>query len=333
MNGLVPVDEMEITVIVDNVTDGLSTTLPEATSEMRTLFASGRTGASSSCLCSAAHGLSLLVTTRVDARSHTMLFDTGPDSSVFERNVSRLAIDLGSVDEVFLSHGHWDHCGAALLALDRIRALSGRATTPVHVHPSMFRSRGITMPDGSVSWMDEVPSLEELTAFGASPVGGIEPRVILAGTVFSSGEVPRVTDYERGLPGHVARTADGGAEPDERIDDERWAAVEVEGLGVVVLTACSHAGIGNILEHARHAFGGTPLHAVVGGLHLAGPNEQVIGPSSHAIEASGASIVAPGHCTGWRATAALSQRLSGRVQPLAVGMRLRFAPSFTVHQH
>ena len=37
---------------------------------------------------------------------HTLLFDTGPDESIFERNVIRLGVDMGGVDAMMLSHGH-----------------------------------------------------------------------------------------------------------------------------------------------------------------------------------------------------------------------------------
>ena len=55
--------------------------------------------------------------------------------------------------------------------------------------------------------------------------------------------------------------------------DERFVAVNVRGKGLVVLTACSHAGVVNVLTHARTCFADQPLHAVLGGLHLSGSNE------------------------------------------------------------
>ncbi|MFN6118707.1 MAG: MBL fold metallo-hydrolase [Actinomycetes bacterium] len=319
---LVPVDALDITVIVDNVTDGLSSTIPAARSEMRALMAAARPAGSASCLCCAAHGLSLLVTVMIEGSQRTLLFDTGPDATVFERNVARLGIDLGAADELFLSHGHWDHCGAALLALDAIRARSGRRTTPVHAHPGMFRARGLRLGPDRVTWMDEIPSIRELTEFGGDVSTETSAAGILGGAAYSSGEIPRTTAFERGMPGHVARLDDGTVVPDEEIVDERWLGVHVRGLGLVLLTACSHAGIGNIVAHARAALRDVPLYAIVGGLHLAGSNEVHLEPSVEAVVASGATLLAPGHCTGWRAVTALAHRHPGDLQPLAVGMRL-----------
>ena len=103
-----------------------------------------------------------------------------------------------------------------------------------------------------------------------------------------SGEIPRVTTFERGYPGQVRRTADGqGWEPDELLMDERLIAVNVAGKGLVVLTACSHAGIVNVLTHARASFPDVPLHAVMGGLHLSGTNEAIIPQTVEGLRNSG----------------------------------------------
>ena len=55
----------------------------------------------------AVHGLALYVET---AR-HKILFDLGPDETLFE-NAKKLNIDLSEVDIVVISHGHGDHGGA-----------------------------------------------------------------------------------------------------------------------------------------------------------------------------------------------------------------------------
>ena len=57
--------------------------------------------------------------------------------------------------------------------------------------------------------------------------------------------------------------------------DERFLAVNVKDKGImVVFTACSHAGVVNVLRHAAEVFEGIPLYAVMGGFHLAGPGMQ-----------------------------------------------------------
>ena len=93
---------------------------------------------------------------------------------------------------------------------------------------------------------------------------------------YLSGEIPRVTPFERGLPAHYQKNADGNWMPDPLLMDERFLMVQVEGKGLIVFTACSHAGVVNVLKHARECAADTPIHAVMGGFHLSGANEEII---------------------------------------------------------
>ncbi|WP_422001331.1 MBL fold metallo-hydrolase [Reyranella sp.] len=328
MTAIAPVESLDIQIIVDNVTDSLSS-VPSFIETETAGLARRRGGAwvlGGGCLCCAAHGLSCLLTIRSGGRSHSVLFDTGPEDRVFEQNVSRLGLDLGPVEAMVLSHGHWDHAGAMLRALQIARDRNGGRRIPCYVHPDMFRSRAARLPDGSFRPMEDVPSVAELEAQGGTVVCTREPQSVAGGTVFVSGEIPRRTPFETGLPGQHRRTEDGtGWEPDELLIDERFVAVNVQGKGLVVLSACSHAGAVNVLHHARDCFPGVKLHAVLGGLHLSGTNERVIPQTVEALQGFGLDVVAAGHCTGWRAMTALANAFGeGKLTPLAVGKRLRF---------
>jgi len=126
MTGLAPVDSIDVQILVDNVTDSLSSVPSFVETELGGL--ARRRGAAwvlgGACLCCAAHGLSCLLTLRRGDSVHTVLFDSGPEDRTFEQNVSRLGIDLGPVEAMVLSHGHWDHAGAMLRALQLERMLS-----------------------------------------------------------------------------------------------------------------------------------------------------------------------------------------------------------------
>src|SRR5262249_963882 len=144
------------------------------------------------------------------------------------------------------------------------------------------------------------------------------------GTAWVSGEIPRMSGFEIGLPGAHRRTPDGWV-LDELVIDERFLAVHVRGKGLVVFSACSHAGVINVLHHARASFPGVPLPAVMGGLHLSGINERIIPQTIDAFGQFGLGRIAAGHCTGWRAMAALLTAFGDKVvAPLAVGKRFTF---------
>ena len=103
--------------------------------------------------------------------------------------------------------------------------------------------------------------------------------------------------------------------------DERFVAVHLAHKGLFVFTACSHAGLINVLTHAAERFPGVPLFGVLGGFHLAGPTEAIIPETVDALEAFDLQLIAPAHCTGWRALGQLAQRLGDRVVQSAVGKR------------
>jgi 7,8-dihydropterin-6-yl-methyl-4-(beta-D-ribofuranosyl)aminobenzene 5'-phosphate synthase len=328
MPALGTVDEIEILILVDNVTDNLSSTPAFVETEIAAL-GRRRRGAwvlAGDCLCCAAHGLACLVRVTKAGQSRTLLFDAGPEDRTFEQNVSRLGADLGAVEAMVLSHGHWDHGGAMLRALQIVRDRNGGREVPYYAHPDMFRVRAAKLPDGSMRPMQDVPSVAELTAYGARVVNTAEPHLLLDGMAFVSGEIPRVTPFETGLPGQHRRTLDGKSwELDELLLDERFLAVHVAGKGLVVLSACSHAGVVNVVKHARASFPDVPLYAVMGGLHLSGTNERVIPQTVEALKAFDLTVVAAGHCTGWRAMTALANAFGdGKLVPLAVGKRFSF---------
>lgn len=322
------VDSLLVQVIVDNATDNLSSVPSFVETEIaaRARRRGPHWVLGGGCLCCAAHGLSCLVTTESGGESHAVLFDTGPDPGVFELNVSRLALDLAPTEAIVLSHGHWDHGGAMLRALQMVRDDNGGRPVTCHVHPEMFHTRAVTRPDGSLLVMQDVPSERDLAAEGGTLVSTREPQTIAGGTQWISGEIPRVTAFEKGFPGQRRQNPETGAwEPDEVMPDERFLAINVAGKGLVVLTACSHAGVINVLSHARESFPGVPLHAVIGGLHLSGTNERIIPETVAGLAEFGLSVIGAGHCTGWRAVTALANAFGDRVLvPIAVGKRLRF---------
>ena len=320
------VDQIEVQVLVDNVTDNLST-LPagaDITHEWAYLIREGLVSEiSGDNTCCACHGLALVITVRTGDDAHTVLFDGGPAGYAVKRNGERLATDFGHIDTIVLSHGHWDHAGGLLAALELIRDAGGGEgrEIPFHVHPGMFRARASKRPGGRLVPYREIPGPDTLARNGASVVSSTEEQLIHDGRFYVSGEIPRVTSYETGFAGHMSLSDDGEWEPDPLIMDERFLAVNVKDKGLVVFSACSHAGVVNVLRHAAEVFRGAPLHAVMGGFHLAGPGmEQRIAETVRDMRDFGLDLIVPGHCTGFRAVHALLNEFGdGIVVPSAVG--------------
>ena len=171
------------------------------------------------------------------------------------------------------------------------------------------------------------PAVQDIVAAGGDVVTRDQPHALGDGLFLASGAIPRVTDYETGLVGHHSFHGET-CQADPLILDERFIAARVQGRGVSVFSACSHAGIVNACLAAQQHFPDLPLDAVMGGYHLAGkPMEPRIEPTIRDLETRIAPrLVAPGHCTGWRAKARLAETFApGRYGPSVVGTMYRLA--------
>jgi 7,8-dihydropterin-6-yl-methyl-4-(beta-D-ribofuranosyl)aminobenzene 5'-phosphate synthase len=212
-----------------------------------------------------------------------------------------------------------------LRALEMIGLRNGGRAVPTYMHPDMYRTRAMKAPNGSMRPFQDVPTAAMLEQQGAQVVHAREAQLVLDDLFYVSGEIPRVTPFETGLPGQYRRTVDGSDwEPDPLLMDERFVAVRVKGKGVIVFTACSHAGVVNVITHARDCLPGSPMYGVLGGFHLSGANERVIPETVAAIRGFDLKTIAAAHCTGWRAVSALAQAFGEAVAPSAVGKTYRF---------
>jgi 7,8-dihydropterin-6-yl-methyl-4-(beta-D-ribofuranosyl)aminobenzene 5'-phosphate synthase len=160
---LLPADALEIQVLVDNVTDSLSTVPEGVVQENTVLRQNGMTVMSGEAKCCANHGLSLVISARIGGASLILLFDAGPEAYAVARNGERLGVPFGEVGAIVLSHGHWDHAGGMLEAVRRVSASNGGKPVPCHVNPGMFVTRGSTIPEGGYQPAKDIPSPGELT--------------------------------------------------------------------------------------------------------------------------------------------------------------------------
>ncbi len=320
-----PVDRL-VDVAVDNLSDSYSSKPPHVSAEFNNVIAAGAKELSGSTLCCAQLGLALVLTAHVGSRQHKLLFDAGPEGALFLRNCQNLGVSLEDVEAVAISHGHWDHMGALLDALDRITR-RGHRRVPCHVNAGMFVERGARLTTGEIAPFERVPSLEALAAHGAQVVDRGDAQLLLDDCFYLSGEIPRVSSFEQGRPDHVRRRpGEHSWEPDPLIMDERYVAVIVQGKGLLVFSVCSHAGIVNVLLSARATFPDVPLYGVLGGLHLAGAAMERLIPDTIAhLQQFALRQIVPAHCTGWRALWALLNTFGESVvTPSAVGSRFTF---------
>src|SRR5215471_15527392 len=322
-NALVAIDSLSVDVLTDDVSDSYVSKTLFAVSEFANVVRAGAKMISGETLLCANLGYGLRLVSNAGGVRHTLLFDTGTEGSIFIRNCANLGIPLGEVESIAVTHGHWDHMGALTDAMDAIVRQGGSPT--VHVNPGMFNERGVRLQNGSIIQVAKVPSPVELQQHGASVVNDPDERLLLDGHFYYSGEIPRVTPFEKGLDDHFCRKSpDAAWEPDPFLLDERLLVAKVRGLGLIVFSTCSHSGIVNVCTYVRTLFPSTPIHTVMGGLHLGGVMERNIPDSVDGLRTFNIANIITGHCTGWRALHALATALGDTVSQSAVGTTYTF---------
>jgi 7,8-dihydropterin-6-yl-methyl-4-(beta-D-ribofuranosyl)aminobenzene 5'-phosphate synthase len=307
------VDRVEITILMDNVTDALLVdqegigrinwpralhgALPTAGSKV-----SPDTGVPDALI--AEPGFSALVRVAKGGREHTLLFDTGVSPTGVAENMRRLGISPADVEAIVLSHGHWDH----VTGMEGLARELGRSKLPAMIHPEFWARRRVRFPGLDPA---ELPATSRaaLEDLGFAIVEERRPSFLLDGAVLITGEVDRTTPFETGFRGHEA-LRDAEWEPDPLILDDQALVVRLRDRGLVVLSGCGHAGIVNTVRYVRTLTGIDAVAAVIGGFHLSGPMfEPIIEPTVEALAELSPGLLVPAHCTGWRAVHRLATRV------------------------
>jgi 7,8-dihydropterin-6-yl-methyl-4-(beta-D-ribofuranosyl)aminobenzene 5'-phosphate synthase len=319
-----PVERIEILTVIDNVTDIL---LP-STEIAKRLGATGH-GAQQIPIVEAPlieserafeapvaeHGLSLLVSVTRGKRCRTALLDTGCTLEGLVHNLRILGVDAGKIETIVLSHGHFDHTMGLNGLARRLEPLP-----PVVAHPDAWLRRRVVIP-GQEPLELPTTSKDKLCAAGFPVIEEKHPSSLLDDCLLVTGEIERTTEFERGFAVHQA-FRDGEWQPDPLIRDDQALVAHVRDRGLVVITGCGHAGVINTVRYARKLTGVDPVYAVVGGFHLAIAGfEPVIQLTVKALGELGPQVIAPTHCTGWRATHALAAAFPEAFVQGSVGTR------------
>ncbi|SMD04462.1 MBL fold metallo-hydrolase [Sporomusa malonica] len=243
------------------------------------------------------------------------LFDTGY-SDIFLRNAAKMGIKLLALDGVVISHGHNDHTWGLgeLVKLYSEAAYEGYGCTKpaIIAHPDAFLDRNVDGLDvGSMLSSDQLKKSFSLKL-------GKEPIWITNKLVFL-GEIERNNSFEIESPiGRVMR--DGVWEDDFIIDDSALAYMSDNGL--VIITGCSHAGICNIIEHAKKVCNEERVYDVIGGFHLLNPSPKKLGNTVDYFQKCQPHAIYACHCTDLRSKISLAQ--VANVEETGVGLVLEY---------
>jgi 7,8-dihydropterin-6-yl-methyl-4-(beta-D-ribofuranosyl)aminobenzene 5'-phosphate synthase len=252
----------------------------------------------------------------IEDEGKKVLFDVGY-SEAFITNARKLSLDLLDVDFVVLSHGHLDHTWG-LIPLIRLYMEGMIEKLPVKkptliTHPLTLSSRTLgDLPEiGSLLSEDKLCGYFDVE-LSREPVNLTERLVFL-------GEIERTNEFEAKNP--IGRILDSGVEKDDFLVDDSALANKTQ-AGMVIITGCSHAGICNIVEHARKVCRDERVVDIVGGFHLLDPPAEQLEGTIAYLESLGPGSVHACHCTDLNAKIALSRVVD--LEEVGVGLTLTY---------
>ncbi len=259
----------------------------------------------------AQHGISLLIDIYSNQVYKRILLDVSQEGKPILHNMNIMGIKAESIDAIFLTHCHYDHTKGLVEMLKAI----GKGT-PVIGHPDIFRDNYILHPFIENIGIREENGIQAIKEAGGQLFLAKDTFEIMPG-VFSTGEVENTTDFEtHGIGAY--NLVNGILEEDHMIDDLS-IIVNVKNKGLVIISGCSHAGIINIIKHARKITSVEKIAAVIGGFHLIEATDECIEKTVAALDEMDIDLVVPGHCTGLKASAEIAKRLGHRFSQLHVG--------------
>jgi len=248
-------------------------------------------------------GQSLLV----EADGKKILFDTGP-TTMITKNATALGVNIGSVDRIVLSHGHYDHTGGLMEVLTRIRE-SGKRPGGIEIiaHPDIFTPKHHYIKDLVEKYIGIPFQREELEALGAR-FNLSEASVKLTENMLTTGEVEIIVDFEK--IDKELHVKEGEAQVHDKLADDMGIIIKT-GQGLVILLGCAHRGIVNTILHAQKVTGIKEIYAVIGGTHLISAGTEQMQSTIKALKGFNIQKLGASHCTGPKSAAILAHEFEG----------------------
>ena len=238
----------------------------------------------------------------IDFGGKRILFDTGNNAEVFANNLRVLGIDLRTLDFVVISHRHGDHT-AGLNYL-----LTVNPSVKIYAPKEGFGVFGAALPGTFYRADSTLP--QRMRYFDGHP-----PAELTFGTPWPAAHyvwIDSVTDVAPGVS--VIPTV---SQTPGTLELRELSLALRTPNGLILIVGCSHPGIETIVSASTRVASHVSL--IVGGLHLVTtPDAEIERIATSLHDRWHVDRIAPGHCTGEPAFAAL-QRVFG-VQDVYAGL-------------
>lgn len=243
----------------------------------------------------------------VEYGGRRILFDTGNNPRILAENAKEKGIDLTKLDFVVLSHRHGDHMGG----LSYLLSVNPKVT--IYAPKESFGVYGADLPG---SFYRKDPSLPPEKRY----YRGAPPEVIHSGSAWPDANFHLIDKNTEIAPDIHLLTLVSDKPGTLELRELSLAINTADGLVIVV--GCSHPGIDKIAELATTI--NPRIHFVIGGLHLVvAPDQEIERIVSALHDHFKVDYVAPGHCTGEPAFAALQKAFGDHYVYAGLGTSLK----------
>jgi 7,8-dihydropterin-6-yl-methyl-4-(beta-D-ribofuranosyl)aminobenzene 5'-phosphate synthase len=247
--------------------------------------------------CMAEHGLSIYI----EADGKKILFDAGA-SDLLISNAKKLKVDLSQVEDLIISHGHYDHTEG----VPAFCTINNSAHIYIHkeaFHETYGMEAGV-MDEEPCSILWNEAQKEEILKRSILTEGVIK----LSEDIVISGTIPDVEGIEPTEKFFAKdQLADGSSQmvPDAMNHEQfliiRDRAANGQSNGLYVFSGCSHKGVIPVLRYTKNLFPDEKVTGLIAGMHLYSADVDVRTKVVKEILDENVGLVMPVHCTGIKA--------------------------------
>lgn len=249
----------------------------------------------------AEHGLSIYIT----ANNRKILFDAG-SSDIFLKNAKNMKLDLSEIEEVVISHGHFDHTQG----LPFFCKINKKAR--VFIHKNGF-NKSVGVENGKI---DEEPCgilwTKEEKLEMEPQLNYTDKQLEISEDIIISGTIPEI--YGCNASEMFYNIDEEGTLSEDDMAHEQFLVIRDRDenglpLGIYIFSGCSHKGVIPAIRYAKDIFPQEKILGLIAGMHLYKSSHEVIEKVVAEIVNQEIGLIMPVHCTGINAICELKSAL------------------------
>lgn len=235
------------------------------------------------------HGFSVLI----EKDSYKLIFDTGT-TDIFLKNLQKLSKDINEIDNIVISHGHYDHLGG-------IRELGQFNKTF-----SIWVKEGIFIPKYSLERFIGVKTENISKNLNFKFIK--EDFIEIFPNIYLFGPSPMINNFESIDDTFYIKSEKG----DEKDKFKEEMNLVIDEGDLILITGCAHRGIANIINHAKSLFK-KDIKVVLGGFHLYNASKEKLENIVKYFNSVKIKTLIPCHCTGDRTINFFEEKFYGEI--------------------